>query len=232
MKKNIAISLLTLAATALFAADSTPKDDVIAAAKKLADQPNYTWKATPVVAEDAQFKPSPTEGKATKEGVLWISTEMMDNKIVAFTKGEKGAIQQEGAWKSLEDIEKEEGFARFPAMIVRGVKAPAKEAATLAAAAKELKKDGEVISGDLTEEGAKAAQAMPGMGGEAPAITGASGSVKFWLKDGALVKYQLKYKGTMSMGGNDMPMDRDTTVEIKDVGTTKLEVPEDVKKKL
>jgi hypothetical protein len=56
--------------------------------------------------------------------------------------------------------------------------------------------------------------------------------VKFWLKDGALSKYQFNVKGTMSFNGNDREIDRTTTVEIKDVGTTKLTVPEEAKKKL
>jgi hypothetical protein len=36
----------------------------------------------------------------------------------------------------------------------------------------------------------------------------------------------------MSFNGNDREIDRTTTVEIKDVGTTKLTVPEEAKKKL
>jgi hypothetical protein len=35
----------------------------------------------------------------------------------------------------------------------------------------------------------------------------------------------------MEINGNDVDMDRTTTVEIKDVGTTKVEVPEGAKKK-
>jgi hypothetical protein len=36
----------------------------------------------------------------------------------------------------------------------------------------------------------------------------------------------------MSFNGNDMDVDRTTTVEIKDVGTTKITVPEEASKKL
>jgi hypothetical protein len=36
----------------------------------------------------------------------------------------------------------------------------------------------------------------------------------------------------MNFNGNDIDVDRDTTVEIKDVGATKVEVPEGAKKKL
>ena len=36
----------------------------------------------------------------------------------------------------------------------------------------------------------------------------------------------------MDFGGNPMDVDRTTTVEITNVGTTKIEVPDDAKKKL
>ena len=69
-------------------------------------------------------------------------------------------------------------------------------------------------------------------GGEGPSISEAKGSVKFWLKDGALIKYQYKVKGLMDWDGNQIDVDRDTTVEIKDVGSTTIEVPEQAKAKL
>jgi len=55
--------------------------------------------------------------------------------------------------------------------------------------------------------------------------------VKFWAKEGVLSKYEFKLQGKMSFNGNDTDVDRTTTVEIKDVGTTKVTVPEEAKKK-
>ena len=118
-------------------------------------------------------------------------------------------------------------------MIVRNIKTPAKEAAEIASFAKELKKEGDVYSSDLTEEGAKKLQmfgSRSGPGG--PTVSDATGSVKFWLKEGALTKYEFKLKGKVSWNNNEFPNDRATTVEIKDVGTTKLEVPEEARKKI
>jgi len=95
----------------------------------------------------------------------------------------------------------------------------------------ELKKDGEIIAGDLTEEGAKNLMRFR-RGGEGPAISDAKGSVKFWLKDGMLAKYEFKVSGKMDFNGNEVELDRTTTVEIKEVGKTKIEVPEGAKSKL
>jgi hypothetical protein len=68
--------------------------------------------------------------------------------------------------------------------------------------------------------------------GDGPAASNAKGSVKFWLKDGGLLKYEFKVKGTVKFGDNDVDVDRATTVEIKDIGTTKVSVPDEAKKKL
>jgi hypothetical protein len=86
----------------------------------------------------------------------------------------------------------------------------------------------------LTEEGAKA-QIFPGGrrgGGNGPDISDAKGSVKFWVKDGMLTKYEVKVKGSISFNGSDRDIDRTTTVEIKDIGSTKIEVPQEAKQKL
>ncbi len=60
----------------------------------------------------------------------------------------------------------------------------------------------------------------------------AKGSVRFWLKDGAVQKYELRLQGTMNWGGEERDTDRTTTTEVKDVGTTKVTLPEAAQKKL
>ena len=117
-------------------------------------------------------------------------------------------------------------------VILRASKRPADEAAEIASFAKDLKKDGEVYASDLTEEGAKALQTFKMPGGDTMVVNEAKGSAKFWLKDGLVTKYEFKLKGKMKFGDNEFPNDRTTTVEIKDVNKTKVEVSEAAKKKL
>jgi hypothetical protein len=211
-----------------------PKDEVVNAAKQLGEKENYSWHQTVVVPEDAQFKPGPTDGKTEKDGFTFVSITFNDNEIKAVLKGDKGAAtNMEGEWQSLSELANSEGPGRFMAMRFRDFKAPAAQAAMLATRTKELKKDGDVISGDLTEEGAKEMMSFRRRnGGEAPTVSDAKGSVKFWVKDGTLTKYEFKVKGKMSFNGNDIDQDRTTTVVIKDVGTTKVNVPDEAKKKI
>jgi hypothetical protein len=232
MKKNLLFSTTALLSASLMVAYSSPKDDVINAATALGNQTNYTWQATVEVPADAQFKPGPTDGKTEKGGYTTLSFNFGDNTTEAVTMGTNGVIKTEDGWKTLAEAMKDDGGGGFNptvflARIVQNYKTPAAEAASLADAAKELKQDTNSISGDLTEVGAKAKLAF----GQAT-ITNPKGSVKFWIKDGKLVKYQFHLLGSADFNGNNFDIDRTTTVEIKDVNTTKIDVAEDVKKKL
>lgn len=226
MKKILASLALALLAGPLVAADSTLKDNIVAASKKLGAQPNYSWKQNVAVPEDAPFKPGPTEGKTEKGGVTYFTFSFGDNTTKIFLKDGQSAISNpDGGWSSAKEMEGEEGPGQFMAFIVRAFRAPAAEAEELAGTAKELKQDGGVISGDMTEAGAKS-QFRFGT------VTDPKGSVKFWLKDGQLVKYEFKLTGHADFQGNEFDVDRDTTIEIADVGATKIDVPADAKKKL
>lgn len=218
--------------TFLFAAEA--KEDLTKAIKALAEKPNYSWKTTVAVPESAPFKPGPTEGKADKEGTLYLNmTTFNDNMMEAVIKGDKAVYtNQDGDWQLAE--ESGEGPSRFMSGMVRNFTPPAKQAGEIAGYVKELKKEGDVYSGELTEAGAKTLLSFRGRraGGDAPEPKGAKGTAKFWVKDGVVAKYEFAVKGQVNFRGNDMDVDRTTTTEIKDLGTTKVVVPEAAKKKL
>jgi len=243
-----ALALLSLPAVA----DENPADAVKAAAKKLGEAPNYSWTTTTKVPEDSQFKPGPTEGKTEKDGASWVSSSFGERKFETLIKNGNSLTKTEDGWKTPEEIRAargsggnsgEQGGERrrgggFGGM-ARSFKTPAVQAAELAGKARELKKDGDAISGELTEDAVKELLAFggrgrrPDAGGEPPpAPTGAKGSVKFWIKDGALAKMELHVEGTVKFGDNERKIDRTSTTEIKDVCTTKMDIPEDAKKKL
>jgi hypothetical protein len=235
MKKNVLISVIILIAGTLLAAES---EDVKAAAKKLGEQKNYSWKTTVVVPEGSQFRPGPTEGKTEKDGFTFLSMSFQDNTIEAVVKGEKGAAKMEGEWRSLADLAQDTGPGSFMARRLQNYRTPATEAEDIAGKTKDLKKEGDAYSADLTEEGAKdllrfrGGRRGGGGGGGGADPKNAKGSAKFWVKDGQLAKYEYKVSGTVSFGGEDRDVERTTTVEIKNVGETKIEVPEDAKKKM
>jgi hypothetical protein len=185
-----------------------------------------------VVPEDARWKPGPTEGKTEKDGFTHVKMSFGETTTQIVLKGDKAAVtDQDGAWQSAAELESGQGQGRFMGRMARGLKAPATQAKDLVEAIKELKKEGEIFSGDMTEDGAKAMMRF-GRGGQGPTITGAKGSAKFWVKEGLIAKYEFKVQGKMTINDNEMDVDRTTTVEIKAVGTTKVEVPAEAKAKL
>jgi hypothetical protein len=237
MKSLIACSTL-LAAFSLMAAD---KDDLTSAAQKLASSDNYSWTST---SEGGNFNASPSHGKIQKDGLTWMDMTMRDNTVEAYVQGQKGAVKTENGWEALDLTAAPTGGggggggrnpARFMSMRMRNFKAPAVEAQDIIGKTKEITKSGDAYTGDLTEDGAKSLLTMGRGrrgGNTPPVVSDAKGSVKFWVKDGVLTKFEYKVSGTVTRNGEDTDVDRTTTVEIKDIGSTKINVPDDAKSKM
>jgi len=237
MKKNILFGAMLLMAGSLLAADSSPKDDVTAAAKKLGDS-SYSWKVTRDLGPNSRFQPGPVEGKADKD-TTWLSTSFQDNTSIGIAKGKKVVVKTDDGWKTAEELGDGNGgfdMNAFMARRMQNLKAPSAEVVDLLSKAGELKRDGDVISGDLTKEGAESLLTFFGGrrgGANRPAPKDAKGTLKIWLKDGSIVKYETKVSGKVAgRDGEEMQREQNNTTEIKDVGTTKIDVPDEAKKKL
>lgn len=221
-------------------------DEVKAAISKLAAAGNYSWTTSTVVPEGSRWRPGPSNGKTNADGYSWLSTTMGERTNESFIKGGKYVSKGEAGWQTAEERRAARENAgggegrggRGGPGGGRGLenfKTPVQQAEEIVGKVKELKKDGDVVTGDLTEEAVKSLLTMGGRrrdGSEAPAPTETKGSIKLWMKDGALAKMETHVAGKLSVNGNEMTIDRKSITEIKDVGTTTLDVPEDVKKKL
>ena len=229
LSSSLVLSLISLTLHA------DPAADVKAAAKKLGDSANYSWKST----IEGGFRAGGSTGKTEKDGYTTLSITMGDNTIEAIMKGDEAALKLEDGWKSVAEATSGDAGqpspGRFIARSVRTFKSPAAQAEELADKSKDLQKSEDALAGTLTEEGAKALMTFGRRGGAnapAPEIRGAKGTVKFWIADGMLTKMQFNVQGSMSFNGQDRDINRTTTVEIKDVGTTKVEVPAEAKAKM
>jgi hypothetical protein len=234
MKHKIAaLALGFLACASLRAADVAPTNQVSDAITKLKAASNYSWTTTTVL-KDSEFTPGPIKGQADKDGFAKMSQAFGDNTTEIVLKGDKVAVNGDSGWTTLDKVE------GFPAMMAGGLSrngAAAEEAAIGLKQVKELKpQDGGVLGGDLTSEGATDMLAFgprrAAGDNQFPGPKNAKGSVKFWLKDGQLAKYEWHLLGTVSFGDNDMEMDQTKTVEIQNVGTTKMDIPAEAKKLL
>jgi hypothetical protein len=233
MKEKILFGAIALLAGSLLAADSTPQDAVKDAAKKLGEKDNYSWTTTIDLGSDMT---GTIEGKAEKGGATFLALSAVGQGMDAVFKGGKGVLKLEDGWQLISEVatnSDQGGAPRIVARVLQAFRAPPEEAAELAVKPKELKLADGVYSGDLSADAIKETlkfgkQAM----GKSLDISGAKGSVKFWLKDGSLTKYEYSVQGTVTFNGNDRDVDLKNTVVIKDVGTTKLTVPEEAAKKL
>src|SRR6185503_8654261 len=85
------------------------KDDVLAAAKKVAAKENYSWKLSQDFGANSQFTPGPTEGK-TADGYTWLSSSFQDNTMEGVMKGTNHiAAKTEDGWKSGSELQADGG---------------------------------------------------------------------------------------------------------------------------
>ena len=259
MKRNLLLAAVLMTAGSLLAADA--KDEVASAAKKLAAAASYSWSSMTTNANPGggggggngggggggqgrgnRGGGGPMSGMTEKGGYTVMTFGAGDNAMKGVMKGEKGAMQTQDGWQSIAELTSDNGgggggggFNRSMMMARRlqNLKAPAAEVEAMLPKLKSLTKADDGYAGEMTEEGAKAMMTFGGRGGgNGPEISDAKGAVKIWVKDGTLSGYETHVTGTMSFNGNDIKRDTKTKVEIKDVGTTKVEVPEEAKKKL
>ena len=204
----------------------------------LGEKSNYSWKSTVNSVVQSRTRQGPTEGKTEKGGFATLSMSFGDNSVEVVLKDGKGAIKTPNGWQSLSEAaaSTDQNVGRFLARSLQTLKTPAEQAADLANKTYGIKKSDDTYSGDLNQEALKQLLSFgrrPGTGTDTPEpmMRNTAGTVKFWMKDGVLTKYEYAVKGIVTFGGNDRTIDRATTVEIKDVGSTKVEVPDEAKNK-
>ena len=202
------------------------------------------------------FSAGSTSGKTDKDGFTIITYTMGENTSEAVLKGEKVAVKSGDEWKTGDELTADNADAannrnpgRSLAQRAQRTKLPAVDAQELVSKVSALKKDGDAYSGELTADAVKQMNTFGGggrrPGGNAaatppagPDTSGLKGTAKFWVKDGVLSKYETHITGKMSFAGRqggqarEIDVNRTTTVEIKDVGATKLEIPAEARKKL
>ena len=230
MKMSSSILLAGTLTLSALTTNADPKSEVKDAIKKLSAQPNFSWTFTPKTeGSEAAARQGPVEGKTEKD-VTWFKGNVGENSFEVAAKGNKYAVNYTGEWMAVEEDSEETGRI---ARRVKALKNPIEAAEELATKAGELKKDSDgAYAAELTAEGAK--ELFSRLGRRAAAAQEAKGSVKFWVKDGLLTKYEFTVKGKMTVGEEKKEVDvsRTITVEIKDVGSTKLSLPEEATKKI
>lgn len=226
------LALLSLSTSLLSAADA--RDKITTAAKQLGDKAGYSW-TTSTRESDGRGGPlGPIDGKTEKGGVTWLSFVVGGLPVEVYMQGAKGTAKALEGWQTFDEVAR---TGATPAAVIRylhSYQTPVTESAALAGKVKELKPVDDALAGDLPEDTVKEMLLIGARRreGQEPQTADAKGSIKFWLKDGALTKYEINVQGKVTAGDRESVINRTVKVEIKDVGATKLEVPAEAKQKM
>jgi len=205
------------------------------AAKQVGDKPNYSWATMTREGDGSPGKLGPIQGKAEKNGVTFLEFVVGGVPVEVCMKDKKGAAKALEGWQTFDEIARTSGTAAAVVRYLRIYKAPVPESAELASNTKGLKEEDGMFSGELKEDVVKELLLFGVRrreGEEPPKTSEAKGDVKFWVKEGALTKYEIKVQGKVTVGGRENEINRTITVQIKDAGTTKIDVPPEALEKM
>jgi hypothetical protein len=246
MLRQVLLCVVSVFAFSAVSVQADPKDDIKAAVQKLADSPSYSW-TTNVTGG---FGRGPQEGKTEKDGYTSLTITMRDNKFDIILKGDKAAIKTDAGWKSeaellaapMDDAGGPPQPERFAAMFTQNFKSPVQQAQDNLDGLQNIQKTDDGYTADLAPDAAKKMLSFrprrpttnPDNDNPPPQIevSGAKGSLKLSIKDGNLTQVEIHLTGTVSFNGNDRDVDRTVTTDIKDVGSTTVDVPDEAKAKL
>jgi hypothetical protein len=89
----------------------------------------------------------------------------------------------------------------------------------------------DLVSGTLTDVGAALLLVRDGQSDVD--VLASDGSFKLWLKDGVVIRYQLKLAGQLLVGRwKKVNVQLSSTTYLRNVGTTRLEIPDEARMKL
>jgi hypothetical protein len=240
-KFAVGLGALLVAAGVGFGWDD--KEDLGAAAKKATEAESYTFKSTiEIEGSPMPVDPIEFEGKHHKDAATYLTGSMMGRDIELYKKGDKIVTKgMDGNWQSGGGGGGGRGGRGLGGMMSGALKAPHEELKDFEKKFKEVKKgerkenvggkECSVYSGDLTEDAAKEMIPMGRMGGLGGAEI--TGSAKVWVDgDGVVRKYETVANLSIDFQGNQLELTVTRKTEISEIGSTKLEVPEEVKKLL
>ena len=226
--RNVCWLIAVLSTVAACGQDLKPA--VTAAVAKVGDAGSYSWKRVTddTAAGGGTFVET---GKTDASGYAVLELNSGDLFVRVVLRGGNGVIDAGEGWKSMDDLAGQRRAARAMARVVRGFRSPLLVARELLSRVKTVGRDADAAAVEL--DGKDATDVLgPVFGLPGGAMTDAKVTAKFWERNGVLTRYELQAEGTMSRGGTDTDVRRTIGVDFSDVGSTKLEVPDEAKKKL
>jgi putative heme-binding domain-containing protein len=223
------------------------KEELAAAIRALAEAPSYGWTTTVNAAELGPLGGGGgvTTGRFEKGGYTLVAMPSGAGPIEFATRNGKSAVMVEGSWQTLEQASARsgrspQGFGMptgFERSTITDFKLPAARAAELLANGTGFHRIGDAVSVDLTPSAAAELLEADGpssfrrrRGGTLSApLADPRGSLSFRLESGQLKEFTVTLGGLRRIMGNEIKLDRAATTKITEVGSTKVDMPEDAR---
>lgn len=129
---------------------------------------------------------------------------------------------------------KSEPRARDYSNLQRGLSRPHEELGIIVSCHRELKVEGNVVTGSLTERGAQLLLVRDGHPEISPQQ--ASGLFTLWLNEGMVARYRVQLSGQLEIATagarRTLIVNQTTDTVLKAIGTTRVEIPEEARLKL
>jgi hypothetical protein len=107
---------------------------------------------------------------------------------------------------------------------------PHEELAVIVSSYTDLKVQGDIATGTLSDLGAQLLLVRDGQEQIRP--LSAAGTFQLQIRHGIVVRYRLQLEGTMLVGRRRVQINQTSTTQIADIGKTALDVPAEVRRKL
>lgn len=189
---------------------STPADDLAAAIGHLNAASSLTWIVKP---DRAAPRTTPIEWQTDQQGWIlgrWLS----DDEPWSVSDGSQRFVRKQGRWTrtGTPSLPEDASFLRARAAV--------ENVTDIAGALLNIRIEGDAIVGDLKPEFAARQLTF-----DSGPPTDASGSARFWVKDGVLQRYQVHRQGTIRHRGETRAHNTTIEVQFTNIGSTKVVVP-------
>ena len=216
------------------------KDDLKAAIHKLSQADSYSWTILSTNSGDTADKYGfgSGEGRVERGGLTWLRTQESP-PVEVVMKGGKTAVRLDDGWALEQELSGAGSTRRHPNLTaVRSLKSRSRPAAEAGELLKHVKDLSTAVEGyystDLTPESAKELlHKYLRTSGRTADVSSPVGSLGFWVREGALTKYEVRLRGTVTFSAprpSTWNADQVMTVSMFEVGTSRVDVPGDVRK--
>ncbi len=142
----------------------------------------------------------------------------------------KGTVIRSSSSPPGDTDERQRGYSNLQLAISH----PHEELGVIVSSHTEFKVEGEVVSGTLTDLGAQLLLVRDGQKEITPVR--AAGTFKLWLREGLVSRYQVRLEGVLQVntpgGRRQVAVNQNTETVLKEIGTTRFEVPDQARIKL